>query len=353
MLKNGLFSSSSNKFALISSFMIMGLLLISCKPKSSKKSFDAMNTFMVIQSYGRNSELANQEVEKEVLHLEKLISTTDQESQLYQLNHMENPKLLLSAETSQILHYGLELAQKTDGALNPALYPITKAWGFTTGNYRVPEDDEIAALLPLTDYKKITFSQKKENEITLQPGMMLDLGALGKGYAGDLAIQILKKHGIKSAILDLGGNIQTLGKKPDGSSWAIGIKNPWAKNVVAGISVNDMAVITSGGYERYFTANDGNDYIHIFDGKTGRPVHNDLVSVTIVTHKGIYGDALSTALFVMGKDQAVTYWKKHHSEPDQNFDLLLITNDEELIYSPGLQGKLQVLANFSEIIVID
>lgn len=346
-------SSLSFKIICFVAFLMMMELLISCKPKSNKLSFEAMNTFMLIQSYGKNSEQANLEIEKEILNLEKLISTTNEESQIYQLNHLENPKLLLSPHSSQIIHYALNMAQKTDGALNPALYPITQTWGFTTGNYRVPEDKEIANLLPLTDYKKISFSTENQNEIALEQGMMLDLGSLGKGYAGDLAIEILKKYGIKSAILDLGGNIQTLGKKPDGKSWAIGIKNPWAKNVVAGLTVNDMAVITSGGYERYFTADDGKDYIHIFDGKTGRPVNNDLASVTIVTQKGIYGDSLSTALFVMGKDQAVNYWKKHHLEPDQNFDLLLITNDEELIYSPGLQGKLQILANFSEITVID
>ncbi len=312
-----------------------------------------MNTFMTLQSYGKNSAQVNQEVQEEILKLENLISTTKKESQLYQLNHMKNPKLLLSPQTSQIILYSLQMAQKTDGALNPALYPITRAWGFTTEKYRVPSDQEIEALLPLTDFTKITFSPDQENEILLQPGMMLDLGALGKGYAGDLAIQILKENGIKSAILDLGGNIQTLGTKADGSPWAIGIKNPWGGNVVAGLSLSDMAVITSGGYERYFTADDGKDYIHIFDGKTGRPVNNDLASVTIVTQKGLYGDALSTALFVMGKTEAINYWKKHHTEPGQNFDLLLITNDKELIYSPALQNKIQVLANFSKITVLN
>lgn len=333
--------------------MIMELLLNSCSPAKNTINFQAMNTFMSIQSYGKNSAQANLEIEEEILKLEDLISTTKKGSQLYQLNHMKNPRLLLSPQASQIIRYSLQMAQKTDGALNPALYPITRAWGFTTEKYRLPSDQEIADLLPLTNYKNITFATDLENVILLQPGMMLDLGALGKGYAGDLAIQILKNQGIKSAILDLGGNIQTHGKKPDGSDWTIGIKNPWEGNVALGISISDMSVITSGGYERHFTADDGKDYIHIIDPETGRPVDKDLASVTIVTQKGLYGDALSTALFVMGKDQAVTYWKKHHSEPGQYFDLLLITNDKELIYSPALQDKVQVLANFSKITVLD
>ncbi len=306
---------------------------------------------MTIQTYGKNAEKAAEEAKNEILKLENLLSTTKEGSDLYKINQTtENPKLLISPYTSQILSFALQMADRTQGALNPALYPITSAWGFTNKNYRLPSDEEIANLLPLTDYHQITI---QDNYISLKKGTMLDLGAVGKGYAGDKAIEILQKNGIKSAILDLGGNIQTLGNKTDGSKWSVGIKNPWGKNAVAGLQVINEAVITSGGYERYFTTDDGKNYIHIFDPNTGRPVQNDLASLTIITEKGLYGDALSTALFVMGKDKAIDYWKNHHKEKDQDFEMVIITDDEKLIYTPNLAGKIQILANFAGVDMVE
>lgn len=368
--------------AILSPFFILFLisLITSCQEKKSVISFEAMDTFMTIQAYGKNAEKATNQAKNEILNLENLISTTKESSDIYKINHAtnkknttvattatdptanpttaaqianhpstqsENLKLSVSPQTSQLLSFTLQMAVRTQGALNPALYPITLAWGFTTENYRLPSDSEIAGLLPLTDYRKIQIDHTGSDTISIKSGMMIDLGAVGKGYAGDKAIEILQKNGIKSAILDLGGNIQTLGTKADGSEWSVGIKNPWEGKVAAGLKVTDEAVITSGGYERFFTADDGKNYIHIFDPNTGRPVQNDLASVTIITQKGLYGDALSTALFVMGKDKAITYWKNHHNLEIQDFEMLLITNDKKLIYTPGLAGKIQILADFA------
>ena len=169
--------------------------------------------------------------------------------------------------------------------------------------------------------------------------MQLDFGALGKGYAGDRTVQFLKDKGITSALLDFGGNIQALGTKPDGSLWTIGIKNPWNdesnSSVICSLKISDKAVVTSGGYERFFIGTDGKKYIHIFDSKTGCPVQSDLESVSIVCPSGLYADALSTSLFVMGKNQAIAFWKQH-----QDFDFILLTKDKEMLYSEGLKNFL-------------
>ena len=183
--------------------------------------------------------------------------------------------------------------------------------------------------------------------------MQLDFGAVGKGYAGDRAAEILKKNGIKSAILDFGGNIQTIGNKPDGSAWTVGIKNPWAAaeggNAVAcGVKIRDKAVITSGGYERFFIGEDGKKYIHIFDGKTGRPVENDLESVTIICEKGLYGDALSTSLFVMGKEKAVQFWKEN-----RDFDFILITKKRELLCTKSIKDEMKIIFDFENISIVE
>ena len=177
----------------------------------------------------------------------------------------------------------------------------------------------------------------------------LDFGAVGKGFAADEAVLILKENGIKSALLDFGGNIQAFGKKPDGSLWKVGIKNPWDGQVACALSVESKAVVTSGGYERFFEK-DGERYIHIFDPATGHPSQSDLESVTIVCESGKYADALSTALFVMGKDKAIEWWKKQMAEKSfPAFDFILITKSGGLIYSKGLSDFIEPIYQFVSI----
>lgn len=336
----GLFSSA---FA-----VLPALLLISCTPQKKTVSFQAMDTFMTISAYGKNAEAAIVQAQSEISHLENLISTTIPGSEIFLLNHADGESLTVSPATYDLINFAVLMADKTDGALNPALYPITSAWGFTTDNYRVPSDSEIQRLLPLTDWKKIQLNS--DRNVTLPAGTMLDLGAVGKGYAGNKILETLKNAGIKSAIIDLGGNVQTLGRKPDGSDWKVGIKNPKDGSIAVGITVTDKAVITSGGYERFFTANDGKNYIHIFDGSTGRPSKSDIASITIISSRGLYGDALSTALFVMGSEKATSWWKDLKST-EETFDFVIITKDERLMYNSGLEGKIQILADFSDVII--
>jgi len=168
----------------------------------------------------------------------------------------------------------------------------------------------------------------------MEKGMMVDLGAIGKGFAGDQAIAVLKANGITSAILDLGGNVQCLGSKADGSDWKVGIANPWNGGIIGSVMVNNTAVITSGGYERYFISDDGRQFVHIFDPKTGRPVDNDVVSSTIIADYGVYADALSTATFVMGREKALELYRKERS-----FEMIMIFSDHTIIVTPGIADR--------------
>ena len=198
-------------------------------------------------------------------------------------------------------------------------------------------------ILP-TDYTKIKLNWDR---IELEPGMALDFGALGKGYAGDEIVRILKERGITSALLDLGGNVQALGKKTDGTMWNIGIRNPWGGSASAALKIADQAVITSGGYERFFTASDGHQYIHIFDSNTGYPVENEVVSVTIVAESGLYADGLSTGMFVMGLEKASDFWKQH-----KDFEMIIFTEDHNLYYTEGLVKTITVLGDFNSVNII-
>lgn len=297
---------------------------------------------MTIQATGKNPEQALAAAHERVMEIEGNISTTLNSSDVYRLNHGE--KITVSQDTRILTTYGLNLAQQTQGALNPALYPVTSAWGFTTGTYTVPTAFELSQLLPLTDYTKIKLNWDR---IELEPGMALDFGALGKGYAGDEIVRILKERGITCALLDLGGNVQALGKKNDGTMWNIGIRNPWGGSASAALKIADQAVITSGGYERFFTAKDGHQYIHIFDSNTGYPVENGVVSVTIVAESGLYADGLSTGMFVMGLEKASDFWKQH-----KDFEMIIFTEEHNLYYTEGLVKTITVLGDFNSVNII-
>lgn len=192
----------------------------------------------------------------------------------------------------------------------------------------MPSDDEITELLKNVGYERI---RQEDTTVQLESGMMLDLGAVGKGYAGDLAAQVLKDNGITSALLDLGGNIQAVGTKPDGSPWRLGLRDPFSGGTLGVLEISNMAVVTSGNYERYFIGEDGKQYGHIIDPATGHPAETGLASVTVITEEGCLCDALSTSFFVMGADRAVEYWRQH-----QNFDMLLITEDGEIFLTDGI-----------------
>ncbi len=304
---------------------------------------------MTIQAYGSKSKEALVEVKNRVEELENTLSTTLAGSDIYTLNNADGKPIAVHDDTAILFDFTNGMYKATEEALNPALYPIIKAWGFTTGDYKVPSEDEIAELLTHTDYSEAHLIHNGDiTELQLAKGMKLDFGAVGKGYAADEIVNILQAKGIKNALLDLGGNVQALGTKPDGSLWTVGIKNPWGGDAVSAVKIADKAVVTSGGYERFFTGDDGKTYIHIFDSKTGHPCESDLESVTIICEKGLYADALSTSLFVMGKDKAIEWWGENGG-----FDFILITKDKELFYSSGLKDSIQVFYPFDAVYVVN
>lgn len=234
---------------------------------------------------------------------------------------------MVSEETAELLSFALQMAKKTNGALEPTIYPVLSAWGFTTDENHVPSETEIMELLKNVSYERV---QLEDGTVRLENGMMLDLGAVGKGCAGDLVAQVLQENGITSALLDFGGNIQTIGTKPDGSLWRLGLRDPFSGGTLGVLEISNMAVVTSGSYERYFIGEDGTQYGHIINPVTGYPAESGLASVTVIVGEGCLCDALSTSLFVMGPGQAAEYWKQY-----RDFDMILITEDGEIYLTKG------------------
>ena len=276
---------------------------------SNEKNFTvfAMDTVMQFQLYGGNDEV-EEKVREKIEELEDALSVTKENSPMWELNEKKEAKF--APEIAKQMEKTLELCKDTDGALDISAYPVVKAWGFTTGEHRIPDEEERKVLAACVDYHKI---QINGDTVTIAPDMLVDLGSVGKGYTAEVLAKLMKEKGVTSALFSLGGNIQTIGTKTDGTDWFIGIRAAEENRYLGGVFVKDKAVVTSGGYERYFAGDDGQIYWHIMDPKTGAPAKNGLVSVTIISDSGFLCDGLSTALFVMGVEKAASHWRSHQN----------------------------------------
>ena len=328
-------------------FTLVCLTLTSCNSKTTDTTNDtsenqtanndepqsrdvfAMDTYMTLTAYGDNAENALDKAEAEIERLDNLLSTGDGNSEIYALN--QNGTGTISEDTETLLNESEKLYTDTEGVFDITIYPVMDAWGFTTQNYRIPSDEELKGLLENVNASKIQYD-KASKKVALPAGVKIDFGGIAKGYTSSRIMDIYKKCGVTSGMVSLGGNVQLLGAKPDGSSWRIAVQSPDDTNDYLGVlEAKDKAVITSGGYERYFEEN-GITYHHIIDPATGYPARSGLKSVTIVSDDGTLADGLSTSLFIMGKDKACDFWKEHSDK----FDMILMTDDNELYVSEGI-----------------
>lgn len=207
------------------------------------------------------------------------------------------------ADVRYVTGKALQYASLSHGVFDPTIGPIVKLWNIGMDDERIPAPEEIRAALPLVDYTAVKVDDTAGTIFLPRPGMRLDLGAIAKGYAADEVARILKARRVKAAVIDLGGNIEVYGKKPDGSPWRVGIQNPFDdRGAYIGVATlpGGSTVVTSGVYERFFLGPDGTRYHHILDTHTGSPVRNGLVSVTVISTSSIDADGMSTTLFALG-----------------------------------------------------
>ena len=290
----------------------------------------AMDTVMELTPYGPHAEEAGARAVARLQELDHTLSTTDEDSDIYRANHSQGQAVPVSEDTAALLEAALRLGAETGGALDISIYPVVKAWGFTTSSYQVPSQETLDRLLAYVDDSAVEFDAEART-VTVPDGMEIDLGSIAKGYAGDQVIALFRDCGVTSAIISLGGNVQTLGTKPDGSPWRVAVQAPDGSSYAGVLEVIDQAVVTSGGYERYFEA-DGEIYWHIIDPSTGYPAKNGVVSATVVGDSGMVCDALSTALFILGPDKAAEFWRTYGG-----FEYILITDEGEILLTPGLE----------------
>lgn len=296
-----------------------------CKPVTEERYLFAMDTVMSFRLEGDNG-TAFALCQQQVQELEQLLSTTLPQSEIYQLN--QNGTAVLSDPAAELVQAGLNYSAATEQAFCLSLYPVTCLWNFTGEAPQVPNDAELQALRPLVDDTQI---QMEQNTVTLPAGAAIDLGAIAKGYTGDRLAALLAEQGIEHYFLSLGGNVQVGGGNPNGTPWRVGIADPNGGEYVGIVTLQDGAVVTSGGYQRNFTYN-GTVYHHILDRTTLAPAQSGLRSVTVVAQNGTMADAFSTALFVMGEQRALEFCAQRG-----DFECILITEDNRVVVSEGLK----------------
>lgn len=325
---------------------ILTLLLFVCcvvwvffgkKEKVCEKQLFAMDTYMTLKARGDQAEEAVNAAVAEIERLDALLSTGKESSEVSKLNTAG--KGSVSEDTGVLLERSLEIYQSTGGLFDITVYPLMELWGFYSKEYRVPEDAELQKALALVGSSKIQF----DGEILiLGEGQKIDFGGIAKGYTSDKVMKIMKSYGIEDAMVSLGGNVQTIGVNDSGEAWNIGIRDPKGdENDLLGVlPVSGSAVITSGGYERYFEA-DGETYIHILNPETGRPAETELLSATVISEDGTLADAMSTSMYLMGVKNAAEYWRNHRQE----FDMILVTEDE-IYVTEGIADDFQSSQHF-------
>lgn len=311
-------------------------LLTGCNKAIEENScvsgFIAMDTYISSTVYGEGGETAVQAAKDEILRLEALFSVTDASSDVSKINGSEGRGAEVSRETSELIGFALEMCEKSGGSLDITMYPVVREWGFTTGKYKIPDKNTLAELLDKVDYSCVGVDG---NVVTVPQGVMIDLGAVAKGFAGDRAIRVLKENGIASGLVNLGGNVQVIGGKPDGTDWSIGVQDPFGEGYFCVLKLRDKAVVTSGNYERYFEE-DGVRYWHIIDPADGFPADNGIVSATVIGDSGAFCDALSTAIFVMGRENAEKLWRE-----SGGFEMILVMEDGEVVISEGVREMIE------------
>ena len=321
------------RFACLLLAVLLTVSLCGCGgTQESRLELFAMDTYMVITAEGGDTEEAVQAASREIGRLENALSRTIDTSSVSRLN--TEGSAVLDEDTSSLLAAALTYSEDTDGAFDVTIAPLVSLWGITSDDPQVPSQAEIDALLPLVGGGHIRLDGQNA---ALDEGCAIDLGGIAKGFASDKAAELLTNGGTERACANLGGNVYVYSQSGR-DAWNVAIQDPKEKDdYVCILSLTDHFVVTSGGYQRYFTAPDGTVYQHILDPKTGYPVQSDLTSVSVVTRGGFGGqgtraDAYSTALYVMGEQAAVDFWRGQ----DMSFDMVLVTADGRVVYTPGL-----------------
>lgn len=299
----------SNKKKILMIAVCLMVMLSGCsttKEESVSATGFYFDTVIQIQITHREAEELKNQVFQLCQELELIFDKTVPDSELYRLNHRQVQQVEVSDSLAKVISIGLEYSEKTQGAFDITICPVTDLWDFQSEDPKIPSEEEVRQALDKVDYKKVHING---NTVSFDsPDIQLDLGALAKGYAADEVKEYLVSQGVASGYLNFGGNVQTIGCRTDGYKWNIGIQKPFSDRgtVLDIVEVQDQSVVSAGVYERYFEY-EGKLYFHIIDPKTGYPVKTDLDQMTVICSESVIGDVLSTCCILLGEEEAETF----------------------------------------------
>lgn len=303
--------------------------------RESQREVYAMDTVMTLTAYGKNANAGLRAAESIILSMDNALDPELSTSTVYAINHAQGASTVVSGQIAKMISTAYTVYKQSEGALDLTLYPLVKRWGFIDGKYYVPTAEEIAEDLSRLCFDKLvlsSFPASGSYSVTIPSYGEMSFASVAKGCAADNAVEAMRQAGVTSGIISLGGNVQTLGLRPDGSEWRVAVQDPANTASYLGVvSVGETAVVTSGGYQRYFTDSRGTTYQHIINPASGYPVTNTLQSVTIICPDGTLADCLSTAMYVLGESRAINYWRTYGG-----FEMILVTKESKIICTKGL-----------------
>ncbi|HUO77265.1 MAG TPA: FAD:protein FMN transferase [Thermodesulfovibrionales bacterium] len=301
---------------------------------------DTLVTITIVTDSADRAEKAMDKAFAEIGKLDTLLNFFSEKSELSMVNKNAGlSEVKVSPETMEVVEKAIETSEKTGGAFDVTIGPEISQWNFVLKIK--PQDESIKRRLRLVNYKLIQLDKGRSTVHLKEKGMLMDLGGIAKGYAADKAVDELKKIGITSGLVAVAGEVKAFGRKPGGKGWTVGIRNPRSTEksdeIMATVQLNDAAISTSGDYQRYFIL-DGKRFHHILDPETGYPAQG-CQSVSVIARDGVYTDAFSTGVFVLGPKKGIELLQS------MGFEGLIVDKDGTIYTTPGLKGKIEFTTN--------
>mgnify|MGYP003384244825 FL=1 len=315
------------------------ILLLSVSLKAEKAAYKQVTKLMGVRfeltAVSDNEKLARESIDeaiKEIKRIEDLISSWNQNSETSEINRNAGLKAVkVSSELFDLIVRSKKISALTNGLFDISFASVDKIWKFDGSQTSIPSEENVKASVAKINYQNIILNKEKQTVFLKEKGMKIGFGAIGKGYAANKAKAKMLALGIKDGVVNAGGDLITWGKMEHGGDWSIGIANPKEKDQVMGwLIINDLAVVTSGNYEKFFIA-DGKKYSHIINPTTGYPASGTR-SVTIICKDAELSDALATSVFILGASKGIELINQL-----KNIECLVVTAQNELKTSNGLK----------------
>lgn len=304
------------------------------------KEFYMLGTIIRLKVHGYKGEKALGEAITKLTEIDDKMSVFKADSEISKINYNSgNIPQKVSHDTYYVIKKAVKYSELSNGAFDPTIRPVVDLWGICTDYPRIPKKKEINSKLELVNYKDIVLNEENSTIKLNKENQAIDLGGIAKGYAADEVKNIFLRNQIKSAIIDLGGNIFAIGNKADGVPWSIGIQDPARRRgeCIGSLSIVNKSIVTSGNYERYFIIG-GRRFHHIIDPRTGYPSENGVISTTIISDCSIDGDALATCAYVMGLSKGIDF-----IESLEGVDAIFITEDKGIYTTSGIKDNFKLL----------